>query len=102
MSNEEKRIKQAHTIERKKMEKIVDEVVKRLEEEKRTSSDIQECIHNKKYSLDNDLSNNYKPCVYAVNKNENEVSYDNQPCLYVVDCEKEELPEMLSILEKIN
>ena len=42
----------------------------------------------------------YSTC--TINKNENEVSYDNQPCLYVVDCEKEELPEILSILEKIN
>lgn len=66
MSNEERIIKQAHTIQRKKMEKFTEEFIKKINKQ-----------------------------IFISNNN------DNQSPLYVVDCDKEELPEILKMLEKI-
>lgn len=65
MSNEERIIKQAQTIQRKKMEKFVEEFIKKINEQ-----------------------------IFISNNN-------NQSPLYVVDCDNEELPEILKMLEKI-
>ena len=65
MSNEERIIKQAQTIQRKKMEKFAEELVKKINEQ-----------------------------IFISNNN-------NQSPLYVVDCDNEELPEILEMLEKI-
>jgi len=65
MSNEERIIKQAQTIQRKKMEKFAGEFIKKINEQ-----------------------------IFISNNN-------NQSPLYVVDCDKEELPEILEMLEKI-
>lgn len=67
MSNEERIIKQAQTIQRKKMEKFAEEFIKKINEQ-----------------------------IFISNNNNN-----NQSPLYVVDCDKEELPEILEMLEKI-
>ena len=68
MSNEERIIKQAQTIQRKKMEKFAEKFIRKINEQ-----------------------------IFISNNNDNK-----QSPLYVVDCEKEELPEILSILKKIN
>lgn len=68
MSNEERIIKQAQTIQRKKMEKFAEEFIKKINEQ-----------------------------IFISNNNNN----NNQSPLYVVDCDKEELPEILKMLEKI-
>ena len=65
MSNEERIIKQAQTIQRKKMEKFAGEFIKKINEQ-----------------------------IFISNNN-------NQSPLYIVDCDKEELPEILEMLEKI-
>jgi len=65
MSNEERIIKQAQTIQRKKMEKFAGEFIKKINEQ-----------------------------IFISNNN-------NQSPLYVVDCDNEELPEILKMLEKI-
>jgi len=65
MSNEERIIQQAQTIQRKKMEKFAGEFIKKINEQ-----------------------------IFISNNN-------NQSPLYVVDCDKEELPEILEMLEKI-
>jgi len=65
MSNEERIIQQAQTIQRKKMEKFAGEFIKKINEQ-----------------------------IFISNNN-------NQSPLYVVDCDNEELPEILKMLEKI-
>ena len=67
MSNEERIIKQAQTIQRKKMEKFAEKFIRKINEQ-----------------------------IFISNNN-----YNNQSPLYVVDCDKEELPEILKMLEKI-
>lgn len=67
MSNEERIIKQAQTIQRKKMEKFAEKFIRKINEQ-----------------------------IFISNNN-----YNNKTPLYVVDCDKEELPEILKMLEKI-